>query len=56
MEIILNEDIIRKLKKDFGFVMVWWDKKINLYLLYIEDIFKGRLIDYLIVSFSLFIF
>ncbi|HCU2761211.1 TPA: patatin-like phospholipase family protein [Clostridioides difficile] len=56
METTLNEDIIRKSKKDFGLVTVWWDKKINPYPLYIEDIPKGRLIDYLIASSSLPIF
>lgn len=56
METTLNEDIIRKSKKDFGLVTVWWDKKINPHPLYIEDMPQGRLIDYLIASSSLPIF
>lgn len=56
METTLNEDIIRKSKKDFGLVTVWWDKKINPHPLYIEDMPQGRLVDYLIASSSLPIF
>lgn len=56
LEKTLNEDAIRKSKKDFGLVTVWWDKKIKPRPLYIEDIPKGRLIDYLIASSSLPIF
>lgn len=56
LENTLNEESIRKTKKDFGLVTVWWDKKINPYPLYIEDIPKGRLVDYLIASASLPIF
>lgn len=56
LEKTINEDAIRKSKKDFGLVTVWWDKKINPYPLYIEDIPKGRLVDYLIASASLPIF
>lgn len=56
LEDTLNEDSIRKSNKDFGLVTVWWDKKIKPHPLYIEDIPKGRLIDYLIASSSLPIF
>lgn len=56
LEKTLNEDAIRKTNKDFGLVTVFWDKKINPHPLYIEDIPKGRLIDYLIASSSLPIF
>lgn len=56
METTLNEDVIRKSKKDFGLVTVWWDKKINPHPLYIEDMPQGRLVDYLIASSSLPIF
>ncbi|RDY27380.1 patatin-like phospholipase family protein [Romboutsia weinsteinii] len=56
LEETLNEDSIRKSNKDFGLVTVWWDKKIRPNPLYIEDIPKGRLIDYLIASSSLPIF
>ncbi|RDY24994.1 patatin-like phospholipase family protein [Romboutsia maritimum] len=56
LEKTLNEDAIRNSNKDFGLVTVWWDKKINPHPLYIEDIPKGRLVDYLIASSSLPIF
>ncbi|UWD50019.1 patatin-like phospholipase family protein [Clostridioides difficile] len=56
METTLNEDVIRKSKKDFGLITVWWDKKINPHPLYIEDMPQGRLVDYLIASSSLPIF
>lgn len=56
LENTLNEDVIRKTNKDFGLVTVHWDKRINPHPLYIEDIPKGRLIDYLIASSSLPIF
>ncbi len=56
LENTLNEEVIRKTNKDFGLVTVYWDKRINPHPLYIEDIPKGRLIDYLIASSSLPIF
>lgn len=56
LEDTLNENDIRKSKKDFGLITVWWDKKINPRPLYIEDIPEGRLVDYLIASSSLPIF
>lgn len=56
LEKTLSEDIIRKSNKDFGLMTVYWDKKINPYPMYLEDIPKGRLIDYLIASSSLPIF
>ncbi len=56
LEKTLNEDFIRKCNKDFGLVTVSWDKKINPHPLYLEDIPKGRLVDYLIASSSLPIF
>lgn len=56
LEKTLNEDVIRKSNKDFGLVTVWWDRKINPHPLYLEDIPKGRLVDYLIASASLPIF
>lgn len=56
LEKTLNEEAIRKSNKDFGLVTVYWDKKINPHPLYLEDIPKGRLVDYLIASSSLPIF
>ena len=56
LEKTLNEETIRKTNKDFGLVTVCWDKKINPHPLYLEDIPKGRLVDYLIASSSLPIF
>ncbi len=56
LEKTLNEEAIRKSNKDFGLVTVCWDKKINPHPLYLEDIPKGRLVDYLIASSSLPIF
>ena len=52
----LNEDAIRNSKRDFGLVTVTWDKKINPHPMYLEQIPKGRLVDYLIASASLPIF
>jgi len=52
----LEEKAIRNSNKDFGIVTVHWDKKINPYPLYIEDIPKGKLVDYLIASASMPIF
>lgn len=56
LEKTLNEDAIRKANKDFGLMTVYWDKKINPYPRYLEDIPNGKLIDYLIASSSLPIF
>lgn len=56
LEKTLKEETIRKTNKDFGLVTVCWDKKINPHPLYLEDIPKGRLVDYLIASSSLPIF
>ncbi|WP_270941781.1 patatin-like phospholipase family protein [Romboutsia lituseburensis] len=56
LEKTLNEESIRSSNKDFGLVTVHWDKKINPHPLYLEDIPKGRLTDYLIASSSLPIF
>ncbi len=56
LEKTLNEDVIRNVNKDFGLMTVYWDKKINPYPMYLEDIPNGRLIDYLIASASLPIF
>lgn len=52
----INEDNIRNSNKDFGIVTVHWDKKIKPHQLFLEDIPKGRLVDYLIASASLPIF
>lgn len=52
----LNEDAIRNSKRDFGLVTVTWDKKINPHPMYLEQIPKGKLVDYLIASASLPIF
>ncbi|MEG1312174.1 MAG: patatin-like phospholipase family protein [Romboutsia sp.] len=56
LEKTLNEDTIRRANKDFGLMTVYWDKKINPYPMYLEDIPQGKLIDYLIASSSLPIF
>lgn len=56
LEKTLNEESIRSSNKDFGLVTVHWDKRINPHPLYLEDIPKGRLTDYLIASSSLPIF
>lgn len=56
LEKTLNEDAIRKANKDFGLMTVYWDKRINPYPRYLEDIPNGKLIDYLIASSSLPIF
>ena len=52
----IDEEAIRNSNKDFGIVTVHWDKKINPHPLYIEDIPKGKLADYLIASASMPIF
>lgn len=56
LEKTLNEDAIRKANKDFGLMTAYWDKKINPYPMYLEEIPNGKLIDYLIASSSLPIF
>lgn len=56
LEKTLNEDAIRNANKDFALMTVYWDKKINPYPRYLEDIPNGKLIDYLIASSSLPIF
>lgn len=52
----IDEDKIRKSNIDFGITTAYWDGKIFPQLLYVEDIPKGRLVDYLIASASLPIF
>ena len=52
----INEDTIRKSNIDFGITTAYWDGKIFPQLLYVEDIPRGRLVDYLIASASLPIF
>lgn len=52
----IDEDKIRQSNIDFGITTAYWDGKIFPKLLYIEDIPKGRLADYLIASASLPIF
>ena len=53
----LNEDYIRNSKKDFGLVTVsWQNNKIIPEPMYIEQIPKGRLTEYLIASANLPIF
>lgn len=52
----INEDKIRKSNIDFGITTAYWDGKIFPQLLYVEDIPRGRLVDYLIASASLPIF
>ena len=52
----INEDKIRKSNIDFGITTAYWDGKIFPQLLYVEDIPRGRLVDYLLASASLPIF
>ena len=52
----INEDKIRKSNIDFGITTAYWDGKIFPQLLYVEDIPRGRLVNYLIASASLPIF
>ncbi len=52
----LDEDKIRNSNKDFAFLAVSWNKKFNPHPMYIEDIEKGRLVEYLITSANLPIF
>lgn len=56
LEKTLIEDNIRNSNKDFGIVTVMWDRKIIPSPMFLEDIPKGKLIDYLIASASLPIF
>lgn len=56
LEDIIDEDKIRKSNMDFGMTTAYWDKRICPKPLYIEDIPKGKLVDYLIASSSLPIF
>ena len=52
----IDEEKIRNSKFDFGLATAYWDRKIFPTPLYIEDIPKGKLVDYLIASASLPIF
>ena len=52
----IDEYKIRKSNIDFGITTAYWDGKIFPQLLYVEDIPRGRLVDYLIASASLPIF
>lgn len=52
----IDEDKIRNSNLDFGIATAYWDGKIFPQLLYIEDIPKGKIGDYLIASASLPIF
>lgn len=56
LEDTLDEDKIRNKGIDFGMVTMYIDKKLNPQSLFLEDIPKGRLVDYLIASASLPIF
>ena len=56
LEKTIDEDIIRKSNKDFGLVTVVWDKKIIPSPMFLENIEKGKLLDYLVASASLPIF
>ncbi|MGL5650206.1 MAG: patatin-like phospholipase family protein [Paraclostridium sp.] len=56
LEKTIDEDIIRNSKKDFGLVTVVWDGKIIPSPMFLENIEKGKLLDYLIASASLPIF
>ena len=50
LEKTINEDLIRNSNKDFGLVTVMWDGKIVPNPMFIENIPKGKLLDYLIAS------
>ncbi len=52
----LNEDIVRKSKKDFALLTVSWNKKFFPHPMYIEEIENGKLVDFLIASSNLPIF
>lgn len=56
LEKTIDEDIIRNSNKDFGLVTVVWDGKIIPSPMFLENIEKGKLLDYLIASASLPIF
>lgn len=56
IESTLTEDTLRKSNKDFGLVTVMWDGKIIPRPMFLQDIPKGKLVDYLIASSSLPIF
>ncbi|MBP3931555.1 MAG: patatin-like phospholipase family protein [Peptostreptococcaceae bacterium] len=56
IESTLAEDTLRKSNKDFGLVTVMWDGKIIPSPMFLQDIPKGKLVDYLIASSSLPIF
>ena len=56
IESTLTEDTLRKSNKDFGLVTVMWDGKIIPSPMFLQDIPKGKLVDYLIASSSLPIF
>ena len=56
IESTLAEDTLRKSNKDFGLVTVMWDGKIIPRPMFLQDIPKGKLVDYLIASSSLPIF
>ncbi|WP_300278110.1 patatin-like phospholipase family protein [Peptacetobacter sp.] len=56
LEKTLDEEKIRNRGIDFGMVTMYIDKKLNPQSLFLEDIEKGRLVDYLIASASLPIF
>lgn len=56
LEKTIDEDVIRNSNKDFGLVTAIWDRKIIPSPMFLENIDKGRLLDYLIASASLPIF
>ncbi|WP_250674561.1 patatin-like phospholipase family protein [Paraclostridium ghonii] len=56
LERTIDEDVIRTSNKDFGLVTVVWDRKIIPSPMFLENIEKGKLLDYLIASASLPIF
>lgn len=56
LEKTISEDLIRNSNKDFGLVTVMWDGKIIPNPMFLNDIPKGKLLDYLIASASLPIF
>lgn len=56
LEKTIDENIIRNSNKDFGLVTVVWDGKIIPSPMFLENIEKGKLLDYLIASASLPIF
>ncbi|MFI3209867.1 MAG: patatin-like phospholipase family protein [Peptostreptococcaceae bacterium] len=52
----LNEEVVRKSKKDFALLTVSWNKKFFPHPMYIEEIENGKLVDFLIASSNLPIF